>query len=257
MPESLKRAAAWVTTPVFAVSFFAVLLLFDPIQRIAMFFGRHAQQVAAGWLQVWLMRSLYLSGASIQVERSPRVEKDTSYLIVGNHQSLIDIPLAGALLFSNFPRYVSKQSLAKWIPSISYNLRNGGHALIERTDREQAIAAITRLGQSARERGVSVLIYPEGTRSRAGELRRFRNGGALALLEVAPDLEVVPFVVDNSWQLLRHNLRPVPFGIQLKVWIGDPIKRRQGEDRTELIREVRSQIEKTLLRWRGGEAPDA
>ncbi|MFP6580053.1 MAG: hypothetical protein VCC02_09690, partial [Myxococcota bacterium] len=108
----MKRAAAWVTTPVFVVSFAAVLFLFDPVQRIAMLFGRHAQQVAAGWLQVWLMRSLYLSGASIQVERSAKVEKDTSYLIVGNHQSLIDIPLAGALLFSNFPKYVSKQSLA-------------------------------------------------------------------------------------------------------------------------------------------------
>jgi 1-acyl-sn-glycerol-3-phosphate acyltransferase len=253
----LKSAAAWVTTPVFVVSFAAVLFLFDPIQRIAMLFSRHAQQVAAGWLQVWLMRSLYFSGASIRVERSAKVEKDTSYLIVGNHQSLIDIPLVGALLFSNFPKYVSKQSLAKWIPSISYNLRNGGHALIERTNREQAIAAITLLGQSARERGVSVLIYPEGTRSRAGELRRFRTGGALALLEVAPDLEVVPFVVDNSWQFLRHNLRPVPFGIELKVWIGDPIARHADEDPAELIHEVRSQIEKTLERWRGGEAPNA
>jgi len=57
--------------------------------------------------------------------------------------------------------------------------------------------------------------------------------------------------------LLRHNLRPVPFGIQLKVWIGDPIARRADEDPAELIHEVRSQIEKTLERWRGGEAPNA
>ncbi|MFP8880135.1 MAG: lysophospholipid acyltransferase family protein [Myxococcota bacterium] len=253
MSKFLKRAADWAVTPIFLICFGAVLIIFDPIQRIAMRFGRNAQQVAAGWLQVWLVRSLYISGARIEVERSPLVREKTSYLIIANHQSMFDIPFAGSLLFSNFPKYVSKMSLSKWLPSISYNLRNGGNALIERSDREQATQAIAELGRQAKERGVSVLLYPEGTRARQGELRRFRSGGALALLEAAPDLPVVPFTVDNSWKLFRHNLLPVPFGTRVRIWIGDPIERRPDEDRRELVNEVHDRIEKTLLRWRGSD----
>ena len=250
----LKRVADWVITLPFILSFFAVLLVFDPIQRVAHLFGQRPQEIAAGWLQVWLVRALYVSGARVSVERSPLVQEDTSYLVFANHQSMFDIPFAGSLLFSNFPKYVSKVSLSKWLPSISYNLRHGGHALIERSNREQATQAIASLGRTAKERGVSVLIYPEGTRARQGELGRFRTGGAVALLEAAPDLPVVPFAIDNSWKLLRHNLLPMPFGTKLRVWIGDPIARSPDEDPTELLHAVRAQIEKTLARWRGSES---
>jgi len=248
-----KRFADWAITFPFMLCFFAVLLVFDPIQRIARLFGQHPQEIAAGWLQVWLVRCLYVTGARIRVERSPSIQENTPYLILANHQSMFDIPFAGSLLFSNFPKYVSKKSLAKWLPSISYNLRRGGNALIERGDREQAIQKIRELGQRARERNVSVLIYPEGTRARAGELQPFKPGGALALLETAPKIDIVPMAVDNSWKLLRHNLLPVPFGLELRVWIGDPIARHPGEDPLALIAEVRSGIEKTLDRWRAGE----
>ena len=75
-----------------------------------------------------------------------------------------------------------------------------------------------------RERGVSAVIFPEGTRARHGELGKFRPRGTLALLEAAPDTAVVPVCIDESWRLLRYNLRPVPFGTRVRVWIGDPIR---------------------------------
>jgi 1-acyl-sn-glycerol-3-phosphate acyltransferase len=176
----------------------------------------------------------------------------TSYLFVANHQSMFDIPILGALLFSNFPKYVSKRELARWIPSISYNLRRGGNAIIDRGDREQATRAIRELGARVRERGVSAVIYPEGTRARAGELGRFRPAGALALLEAAPETPVVPIAIDESWRLLRSNLLPVPFGTRIRVHIGDPIARHAGEDSSALLYEAREEIEKKLDEWRSG-----
>jgi 1-acyl-sn-glycerol-3-phosphate acyltransferase len=162
---------------------------------------------------------------------------------------MFDIPILGALLFSNYPKYVSKRELARWIPSISYNLRRGGNAVIDRSDRDQAVAAIRTLGETAQRRGVSVVIYPEGTRSRAGELRAFKPAGTLALLEAAPQLLVVPVAIDGSWRLLSHNLLPVPSGVRVRVRFGDPIE-RGTTPAPAILERARDEIEQTLARWR-------
>lgn len=249
-----KRIADWAVTLPFLVCFAAVLLVFDPIQRIAHLFGQRPQEIAAGWLQIWLLRALYITGARLEVERSPAVQENTPYIVLANHQSMFDIPVHGTVLFSNFPKYVSKKSLARWLPSISYNLRFGGNALIERSDWEQATRAIRELGERAQERGVSVVLYPEGTRARAGALGRFKPGGALTLLEAAPDLAVISVAIDNSWKIMRENLFPVPSGTRIRVYIGEPVSRRPDEDRLALVQQARTEIEKTLDRWRSSEA---
>jgi 1-acyl-sn-glycerol-3-phosphate acyltransferase len=94
------------------------------------------------------------------------------------------------------------------------------------------------------------MIFPEGTRARHGELGRFKPAGTLALLEEAPDAPVVPVAIDESWRLLRHNYLPVPFGTRVRVWLGPPIARRQGEDPAVLLGRVRDEIATTLERWR-------
>ena len=101
-----------------------------------------------------------------------------------------------------------------------------------------------------RERGVSAVIYPEGTRARRGELGEFKPKGFLELLDAAPGVEVMPVAIDNSWQLLRHNLLPVPFGTRVRVYFGQPIARRAGEDGGALLERVRAEIDAVLLRWR-------
>ena len=248
----MTRARDWLFTVPFLLAFGLLLLVFDIAQRIARLFGRRPQEYVAGALQVALVRSLVLCGTRLQVRRSPHVKPHTPYLIIANHQSMFDVPIYGALFFTNFPKYVSKRSLAKWIPSISYNLRRGGNALIDRGDPDQAIGAIQVLAAQVRERGVSAVIFPEGTRARYGELGKFRPRGTLALLEAAPDTAVVPVCIDASWRLLRYNLRPVPFGTRVRVWIGDPIPREKDEDREALLARCEE-----LIRGALGEHRDA
>lgn len=242
----MARARDWFFTIPFLISFGLILVVFDGAQRIARLFGQRPQEYVAGALQVALVRALALCGTQLHVERSPLVQPHAPYLIIANHQSMFDIPIFGALFFSNFPKYVSKQSLAKWIPSISYNLRRGGHALIDRGDPAQAIGAIQALAAQVRARGVSALIFPEGTRARRGELGKFRPRGTLALLETAPDTPVVPVCIEQSWRLLRHNLLPVPFGTRVRVWIGDPLARRPDEDRAALLSHCEALIRRAL-----------
>jgi 1-acyl-sn-glycerol-3-phosphate acyltransferase len=122
--------------------------------------------------------------------------------------------------------------------------------LIDRGDAPQAIAAIRELGRRVRSGRCSAMIFPEGTRARAGELGRFKPAGTLALLEEAPTTPVLPVAIDESWRLLRHSYLPVPFGTRVRVRLGPPIERRADEDAIALLERVRSEIVSTLTRWR-------
>jgi 1-acyl-sn-glycerol-3-phosphate acyltransferase len=122
--------------------------------------------------------------------------------------------------------------------------------VIDRGDREQAARTIHELGVEVQQRGTSVLIYPEGTRARRGELGYFHPKGVLTLLEAAPKLPLVPFVIDGSWRLLRFNLLPVPFGTRIRVYIGAPIERQPEEDHLALLNEARSEMKRVIARWR-------
>jgi 1-acyl-sn-glycerol-3-phosphate acyltransferase len=244
------RLVDWLVTPPFLIAFAGTLLLFDPLLRLTRLFGQRPEELAAGLLQVALVRVFGIAGTRLIVERDPGVKPGVPYLVIANHQSMFDIPIFGALLSRNFPKYISKRELARWLPSISYNLRRGGHAIIDRSDREGAVAAIRALAAQVRERGVTAVIFPEGTRARRGELGAFKPAGALALLADAPDVPVVAVAIDRSWEILRFNLLPIPFGTRVRVRIGAPIARRQDEDRAALLGEARAQIEQALARWR-------
>jgi 1-acyl-sn-glycerol-3-phosphate acyltransferase len=244
------RLVDWLVTPPFLLAFAASLIGFDPLLRLTRLLSLRAEEIAAGVLQWWLVRVFAVAGTRLVVERDPGVLPGTPYLVIANHQSMFDIPIFAALLFRNYPKYISKRELAQWLPSISYNLRRGGHAIIDRNDRSGALVAIRALAAQVRERGVSAVIFPEGTRARHGSLGAFKPAGALALLDAAPDVPLVVVAIDESWRLLRWNLLPIPFGTRVRVRIGAPIARQPGEDRPALVDGARAEIERTLARWR-------
>lgn len=254
LPPLLQRTVDWLFTVPFLIVFGLVLGVFDPLQRIARLFGPRPHEIVVGALQTVLLVVFRLTGTRLEVQRSPAVKPWTPYVVVANHQSMFDVPIFGALLFSNFPKYVAKRSLAKWIPSISYNLRRGGNAVIDRKDPDQALDAIRLLARGVEERGVSAVIFPEGTRAREGKTGVFKPRGTLELLKHAPTTAIVPVAIDGSWRLLRHNMFPVPFGVRVRVAIGPPIDRHDGDDPTALLRQAETWIRAALDDWRGAES---
>ena len=242
------RLVDWLVTPPFLLAFVGTLLVFDPVQRIARLFGQRPQEIAAGLLQVVPCAFRNRRHAP---RRGARPRRAPGRALPRDRESPEHVrhPDLRRAAVPQPSQYISKRELAKWLPSISYNLRRGGHAIIDRDDRAGAVKAIRALAAQVRERGVTAVIFPEGTRARRGELGAFKTAGALALFEEAPDVPVVAVAIDRSWQILRFNLLPIPC-TRVHVRIGAPIERRAGEDRAALLGEARAQIEKALARWR-------
>jgi len=250
-PRSFFRTTLdWITTIPTLVAFGATLVVGDVAMRISRLFGPHPMEVTAGFAQRALIMCFRISGTRITVDRDPDVKRGQGYIFLSNHQSLFDIPIFGGLLFSNYPKYVAKRELGKWIPLVSYNLRRGGNAVIDRANRVQAVQAIKDLGAACQERGVSAVMFPEGSRSRDGALKQFRSSGTRALLQSAPELAVVPTAIDGSWRLLEHKMMPIPFGTKIRVRFCEPITRAVGESTSEIIAESRDCIAASLEQWR-------
>ncbi len=253
----MRAVRDWAGTIAFMIAFGLIMVLFDAIFRITFLFGQRANAWVLGVMQTVVIYAMRLAGIRIVVERSPRIKPWTSYIIVSNHQSMFDIPTFGWQFFTNFPKYISKIELAKWIPSVSVQLRKGGHALIDRKDRASAVRAIDKLAHEVVENGFSAVIYPEGTRARDGVLKPFKPAGTVALLKQAKNTPVVPVCIDNSWRIMQHNMLPIPWGIEMRWWAGDPIERRPDEDPYALLAEVERQIGATMARFRGETAKAA
>ncbi len=242
----MRRVLDWGGTILFAFFFGLTLLVFDVLLRLTTPLGRKALERVGVWLQRALVLTYRCGGIRPELERSPKVLGGVPYIILSNHQSMFDIPLFAWAMPKNFPKYISKRSLAQWIPGISYNLRHGGHALIDRNDRNSSVNAIRKLGRAVVSDGSSVIIFPEGTRGRDGTLAPFKPAGSLALFEEAPDAPVVPVCIDNSWRVMENGFKPVPWGIRLQMWIGDPIERAPDEDRAALLARAEREIEQAL-----------
>lgn len=246
----MKRVIDWIFTIPFILGFGLILGVFEVIARVARLFGLRPMEITMGVMQRLLLSLLRLTGTRLTVERSPAIEGRTGYILVSNHQSLFDVPIFGGLLFTNYPKYIAKRELGRWLPSVSFNLTHGGNAVIDRDDPRQALRAIKDLGRECQDRSTAVVIFPEGTRSRDGQLGPFKPGGTATLFKAAPELAIVPTTIDGSWELLRHKMFPIPFGIKIRVSFGDPIARAADEDLDELMERARNEIDANLNRWR-------
>ena len=251
----MRKVIDWVFTIPFLILLVLALVICDPIFRLSRLFGIKPIGYVGSAFMLMLQRLVFpINGTRTYVEKSPLVQPRTPYIVISNHQSLYEFPLFGTALFSNIPGFISKVENGKWYPTVAFYLRSGPCGLIDRSDRRGAIRAISELGRQAQALGHSVLIYPEGTRARDGELKEYKKAGTLALMAAAPHLEVVPVAVEGGWIAMRHNFFPVPFGTRMRIRVGDPIARRPDEDREAVIEQAHAFAQRALNEWRGIEA---
>lgn len=202
-----------------------MLVIFHILQFLAhRILGYQAHKITVDWLNFFLMRCLNVLGTRIYFYNEYDFDKDNPHIVVANHQSMYDIPPLIWCLRHIHPKFISKKELGSGIPSISYNLKYGGSVLIDRKDGESAVKAIKKFGQDIQAKKHAAVIFPEGTRSRDGKLKRFSKTGLSALIASCPDAVIVPVSIENSWQLQKYGMFPIPIGTKIRFKVHQPIE---------------------------------
>lgn len=135
-----------------------------------------------------------------RIEGLEHVDRSRPYVIVLNHNTVVDIP-ALYYLPLNF-RWVSKREVFR-VPFFGQFLVLHGDICIDRGRASEAMAQLLREGGKWLGRGASVAIFPEGTRSKDGEIRRFKAGAFLLAKELG--VPILPVVMDGTRTLIRKN----------------------------------------------------
>jgi 1-acyl-sn-glycerol-3-phosphate acyltransferase len=187
--------------------------------------------------RTWSRLILVTTGVRVTVAGLERLERGRTYVFVSNHQSIYDIPI----LFWALPyqlRIIAKESLGNF-PFLGWHLRRTGHMLVDRRrpDRSRIFEWASRLTSN----GLSLIVFPEGTRSRDGRVARFKGGGFLLALQAG--LPVVPLsIVGSRHVMLKGRLATYPGTVRLVVH--DPIDTSElaGLDPKEFGERVRRVI---------------
>ncbi|GGB82708.1 lysophospholipid acyltransferase family protein [Dyadobacter sediminis] len=206
----MKKILDYPLSIIYLIHFGLTLLVFHVIQVIAYnVFGKKVHKVAVDILNFFLTFGIYLTGARISLVNRTAIPDNRTIIFVANHQSTFDIPALIWLLRKYHPRFVSKIELSKGVPSISYNLRKSGAALINRKDSKQAVMEISRLGKLIFEEKSSAIIFPEGTRTASGIMKPFIAGGVATLLKRAPDALIVPVAIAGTGAFNPKGIFPL------------------------------------------------
>ncbi len=212
------------------------IVVFHGLQWIGLnVFGYQGHKLMLEGLQWFLMRSLNVLGTRHSFKIIGEIPENVPLIIASNHQSMWDIPPAIWYLRKHHPKFIAKKELGKGIPSISYNLRHDGSVLIDRKNPRQATQQIKKIGKYAQENNRSVVIYPEGSRSRDGYPKLWKTRGLKTLFDEMPDGYILPLTISNSWKLQRYGVFPIPLGTHLK-FIAHPVIKISDHSQEDLLK---------------------
>jgi 1-acyl-sn-glycerol-3-phosphate acyltransferase len=180
---------------------------------IAICLSLFGQNVVHSWGILWGRSCLWLAGLNVKVTGAENLTVAGPAIYVSNHQSNFDIPLLYAGLPIQF-RWMAKQELFS-IPLFGTAMKRGGYIPIDRSNRKEAMRSLTAAARRIRD-GVSVIIFPEGTRSPDGTLQPFKKGALL--LAAKAGVPIVPMAIHGSHQVQpKGSLRINPVPLQLTI----------------------------------------
>lgn len=232
-------AAAWMGIAIVTVwwtSCIAVLFLLhrwiDPDRR-----GCH--RLAGGWGRNLIRLA---PGSRVELHGEERIPSYRPVIFIANHQSYVDVPLLFRVP-AQF-KWMADEALFR-VPVFGWAMRMAGYIPVHRGDAREGLRALER----AKEwlgRGISIFVFPEGTRSHTGVLGRFQTGAFR--LAVKTRTPIVPVVVVGTRQLLPRGEWAFRWGVRLKIRILPPVRVEESMSPRDLAHETRKRMRQEFAR---------
>jgi 1-acyl-sn-glycerol-3-phosphate acyltransferase len=200
--------------------------------------GSRQTKVARFWSRLLLR----ISRVTVAIDGLERIDPTAGYIFAANHLSFMDTPVVLASIPVQF-RFLAKAGLFR-IPLLGGHLKRAGHLAVPRENPREALRMMSEAAKVVRERGISLLIFPEGGRSLEG-LQEFKEGAAY--LAIKAGVPVVPVAIIGTLEVLPMHSVHVRAG-HVILRIADPIvtSGMRVQDRAELTNAVRERIASML-----------
>ena len=236
-PRPWRDPLRWLAAPWMLLVFFPIVLVTTAFFGLLSVVLSLASQRLGFYGGVWWARGLtWASLVRVRVRGREHAVPATSYVILSNHQGNYDILALYGHLGRQF-RWVIKQELRK-VPFLGWGCAAIGHVFVDRSNSRRAIASL----EAAKPRltgGVSVLFFPEGTRSADGRLGAFKKGGFFMARQLG--FPILPLSISGSARVLPKGcLFPRP-GV-VRVTIHPPVDPAAFDDDAALVAAVRATI---------------
>jgi 1-acyl-sn-glycerol-3-phosphate acyltransferase len=206
----------WFRTVFWLIPTIAVYTIVLGIASITSSFIDQRGYFAHGCARAWSWLILATTGVAVTVEGLDRIVAGKTYVFVANHQSIYDIPV----LFWSIPfqlRIIAKESLGRF-PMLGPHLKRTGHMLVDRSHPDKS--RIFRWAAWLTANGLSLIIFPEGTRSRTGRLGKFKGGSIMLAMQAG--LPLVPISVVGSRHIMKKGELTTKPG-RVTLIVHDPI----------------------------------
>ncbi|NLD99960.1 MAG: 1-acyl-sn-glycerol-3-phosphate acyltransferase [Fibrobacter sp.] len=200
--------------------FFVFWVVFSTILYglLVLTFGLLSRKFARFVARLWNQHLLWVGGVKISVDGLNKLGQNKRYVFIANHQSALDIPVLYAGLNQQVS-FIAKKELFM-IPIFGWGLRVIGHIWIDRGNARKAIESIKRAVMRMKKENVSLILFPEGTRSCDGKVLDFKQGSFSLALQAG--VQVVPVAILNSAEMLPKSSFQIRSGT-IKLKICDPI----------------------------------
>jgi len=188
--------------------------------------------------RIWARMLLWITGVKVEIEGIENVSSDKPQIFMANHQSDYDILIVLAHIPGQF-RWIAKKELFK-IPIFGKAMRNAGYIEIDRQHHENAMKSLEEAAQKIRE-GKSVVTFPEGTRSKDGKIKQFKQG--MFHLAIQSGVPIVPISIIGASEIMPKRTLMIKPG-RIKMVIDKPVdvSPYTMETRAELIQLIHGVI---------------